>query len=57
MTTEPAGAAGPRRYRTILADPPWGTPNNLGGRGVDRHYRLLQSLGLRRTAPAADILH
>jgi N6-adenosine-specific RNA methylase IME4 len=30
-----------RRYRTILADPPWGTKNQLGGYGAIRHYPLM----------------
>jgi N6-adenosine-specific RNA methylase IME4 len=28
-------------YRTILADPPWGTRNQKGGYGADRHYPLM----------------
>ncbi|MFK0249738.1 MT-A70 family methyltransferase [Amycolatopsis azurea] len=30
-----------KRYRAILADPPWGGPNQRGGYGVDRHYPLM----------------
>jgi N6-adenosine-specific RNA methylase IME4 len=29
------------RYRTILADPPWGTRNQQGGYGAVRHYALM----------------
>lgn len=29
------------RYRTILADPPWGTRNQQGGYGAVRHYPLM----------------
>ena len=29
------------RYRTILADPPWGTRNQRGGFGAERHYPLM----------------
>jgi len=29
------------RYRTILADPPWGTRNQQGGYGAARHYPLM----------------
>lgn len=28
-------------YRTILADPPWGTANQRGARGADQHYPLM----------------
>ena len=29
------------RYRTILADPPWGTASQRGRWGAGRHYPLM----------------
>lgn len=43
VTTRSAVATDPpSQYRTILADPPWDISQNRGGRGVDRHYPLMQ---------------
>ncbi len=37
----PIGISEQIKYRTILADPPWDVPNQRGGYGAVRHYRLM----------------
>jgi N6-adenosine-specific RNA methylase IME4 len=37
----------PKRYHTILADPPWGTRNQMGGLGAGRHYPLMSLEAIR----------
>jgi N6-adenosine-specific RNA methylase IME4 len=50
----------PRRYSTILADPPWATRSQLGEFGARRHYPLMSVDDIRRlrvTDLAADNAH
>ncbi|CAN3702695.1 hypothetical protein MMX123_02725 [Microbacterium sp. MM2322] len=66
-TTDPAGDAAMskkvpegapekprRRYRTILMDPPWGTPDQKGKFGAETHYNLM-SLERIKAMPVADL--
>ncbi|MBQ1089640.1 MT-A70 family methyltransferase [Streptomyces sp. B93] len=43
----------PRRFRTILADPPWET-HQQGAKGAGRHYRLM-SLECIKEMPVGDL--
>lgn len=53
-TTAPATSSNaPRRYRTILADPPW-SHYQVGGHGADQHYPLM-TLDRITAMPVADL--
>lgn len=43
-----------RRYRTILADPPWGTPDQKGKYGAEHHYDLM-TLERIKAMPVGDL--
>ncbi|MHA3019615.1 MT-A70 family methyltransferase [Mycobacterium sp. BMJ-28] len=53
IQTRPAPTAGPTRYRTILADPPWDIQQH-GARGAFQHYPLLP-LDAIKSMPIADL--
>lgn len=57
--TEPPKQPGPWRFGTILIDPPWELQQR-GGRGAERHYRLMsldQIAALPVRALAAEAAH
>ena len=41
-------------YRTIMADPPWGIPEQRGGYGADNHYSLMPMEQIK-AMPVADL--
>ncbi|WP_267244032.1 MT-A70 family methyltransferase [Streptomyces sp. PR69] len=43
----------PKKFRTILADPPWST-NQTGGKGAERHYSLMSREGIE-ALPVRDL--
>jgi len=53
MTTTNTITAAPRRFRTILADPPW-SKYQRGDKGADQHYPLM-SLERIKQLPVGDL--
>jgi N6-adenosine-specific RNA methylase IME4 len=53
ITKPEVAARAPKRFRTILADPPWDIQQR-GARGAERHYDLM-SLDRIKAMPVADL--
>lgn len=47
-TVTTGSARGARSWRTILVDPPWGTPDQRGKFGAQSHYRLMSLEDIRQ---------
>lgn len=48
-----------RRYKVIVADPPWSFGDKLPGktRGAERNYRVMSAREVERCEPYADLVH
>lgn len=53
-THEPSNGIAPRRFRTIMADPPWEIGQKDGRYGANRHYGLMPLERIKQL-PVADL--